>query len=90
MLFKGKGTIWNPQKNKPLCKFVDGIFETDDKYIIDKLIQRSKEFSDVILQEAEYDEHTKDEPVLPFIPDDELVLAPVEEKPKKGRPSKKG
>ena len=29
--------VWNPEKNKTLCKFKDGIFETDDPYIIDRL-----------------------------------------------------
>ncbi len=31
-------TIWDIEKNKPLCKFTKGIFHTDNKMIIDKLI----------------------------------------------------
>ena len=29
--------VWNPEKNKALCQFKDGICETDDPYIIDRL-----------------------------------------------------
>jgi hypothetical protein len=36
--FYGKGTVWNPVKNKALCKFVNGIFETSDNDTIEMLI----------------------------------------------------
>ena len=30
MLFKGNGGVWDKEKNKRLCKFVNGEFETED------------------------------------------------------------
>jgi hypothetical protein len=29
--------VWDTEKNKPLCKFVVGLFETNDTYIAEKL-----------------------------------------------------
>lgn len=40
MKFYGKGVVWNPDTNKPLCRFVKGELETTDKYVIDRLIER--------------------------------------------------
>ena len=37
--FKGHGGVWNPEKNKPLCKFINDEYETDDKYVIEMLIK---------------------------------------------------
>jgi chitodextrinase len=31
-------TVWDAEKGKELCTFIDGEYETNDKYIIDKLI----------------------------------------------------
>jgi len=42
MKFYGHGVIWDPEKNKRLMKFVDGTFETEDKYIIAKLEKNYK------------------------------------------------
>jgi DNA integrity scanning protein DisA with diadenylate cyclase activity len=79
MLFKGKGGVWDAKQSKMLCEFVDGKFETDDKYIIDELISISKRDGSIILQESEYEEYAKE---LPFVPE-----AEEEEKPKRaGRP----
>ena len=37
MQFKGNGRVWNPEANKPLDTFVDGVYETEDEGIIEKL-----------------------------------------------------
>lgn len=29
-IFKGTGLVWDREKKKRLCKFVDGLYETDD------------------------------------------------------------
>jgi DNA integrity scanning protein DisA with diadenylate cyclase activity len=86
MLFKGKGGVWDAKQSKMLCEFVDGKFETDDKYIIDELIAISKRDGSVILQESEYEEYAKE---LPFVPDKELMNTPPENitvAKKQGRP----
>lgn len=39
MKFYGNGIIWDKENNKKLCKFVNGVFETNDKRIIDTLVK---------------------------------------------------
>lgn len=41
MIFLSEGTryVWDGQKNKMLCEFKRGQFETEDKYIIQRLIE---------------------------------------------------
>lgn len=53
MKYKGNGVVWDSVKNKPLCKFVNGEFETNDSYIIGVL--ESKGYI------AEYTEQPKQE-----------------------------
>ena len=44
MLFKGHGTIWDGEHNKPLCSFSDGKLETVDLRIATKLIDMGYEY----------------------------------------------
>jgi len=37
MKFKGNGLVWDKERNKPLCKFINGEFETDDMRTIEVL-----------------------------------------------------
>lgn len=37
MKFYGHGIVWDADKDKPLCEFKDGVFETKTKRTIDKL-----------------------------------------------------
>lgn len=39
MKFFGNGIVWDATKNKILCKFENGEYETEDEYIIEKLIE---------------------------------------------------
>lgn len=39
MKFYGNGIVWDGQKNRPLCEFKNGEYETSDNYKIDKLIK---------------------------------------------------
>lgn len=34
---KTPNMVWDASNNRPLCKFVKGVFETNDKTIADKL-----------------------------------------------------
>lgn len=34
---KGKGLVWDAEKDAPLARFVDGVFSTTDKAVADKL-----------------------------------------------------
>lgn len=34
---KTPNTVWDASGNRPLCKFVKGVFETNDKAVADKL-----------------------------------------------------
>lgn len=38
MKFKFNGIIWDKDKNAALCESKEGVFETDNKEIIEKLI----------------------------------------------------
>ena len=40
--------VWDKLKNKALCKFNKGVFETNDKYIIDRLIELEYKHDKVI------------------------------------------
>lgn len=37
MRFYGNGIVWDSVKNKKLCSFRNGILETEDSYICDRL-----------------------------------------------------
>ena len=37
MKFYGNGVVWNTDTDSALCKFIDGEFETNDEYVIDRL-----------------------------------------------------
>lgn len=37
MRFYGRGVVWDPEKNKVLCRFVNGQYETTSKRTIDIL-----------------------------------------------------
>ena len=39
MKFYGTGSVWDGAKNKNLCSFVNGIYETEDQAIISKLVE---------------------------------------------------
>ncbi|MBD1223287.1 hypothetical protein [Virgibacillus halodenitrificans] len=51
MNFKGNGLVWDKEKNKLLCKFENGKYETDDKReqkILDDLGYESDGYNDEI------------------------------------------
>ncbi|MFK9119134.1 hypothetical protein ACJEBK_19940 [Peribacillus frigoritolerans] len=37
MRFKGFGTVWDKENNKPLCEFIDGEFKTTEDEVIKTL-----------------------------------------------------
>lgn len=39
MKFYGNGIVWDGQKNRPLCEFKNGEFDTSDNCKIEKLIK---------------------------------------------------
>ena len=48
MKFYGTGIVWNPDKEKALCQFVKGEFDTEEQDIIEKLIELGYEHDEVI------------------------------------------
>ena len=42
MKFYGKGIVWNKDNDKVLCKFIDGVYETEDSREISILQQNYK------------------------------------------------
>ena len=36
-IYAGNGMVWDAEKNKPLCKFVNQMFKTTDPYVKNKL-----------------------------------------------------
>jgi hypothetical protein len=34
MVFKGNGIVWDKERNKALCEFKNGVFETEDERTI--------------------------------------------------------
>jgi len=47
MKFFGNGLVWDKENSKNLLKFVDGIFETSEDYIIKILQDLEYEFEEV-------------------------------------------
>ncbi len=39
MIFYGYGTVWDPEHDRPLCRFKDGKYETEDPREIKLLMQ---------------------------------------------------
>ena len=78
MIFHGNGTVWDADKNKPLCHFIKGkfgelgTFETDERYIIDKLVKQGYTHDSKIVYEIE------DAPETPF--EDEVAEINVKDK----------
>lgn len=58
-IFKGNGLVWDREKNKPLCKFNDGKYETDNA----RTIKLLKEIPSVEL--VSEDEPAENEPAEP-------------------------
>jgi len=52
MIFKGNGVVWDTRKNRRLCRFVDGIYETTDRTEIGYLVKRGFEHDGVYEEEA--------------------------------------
>lgn len=55
MKFIGTGIVWDATNNRILCKFVDGKVETDDKNVINTLVNGGYEY------EGELDFDTDDD-----------------------------
>jgi len=72
MKFYGKGLVWDAAKNKPLCRFVGGIFEIENKAAMDKLIK----------MDYKHDGEYPKEPIKPKVPKPKPKLAPSQTKKK--------
>jgi hypothetical protein len=48
MKFYGTGIVWNPDKEKALCQFVKGEFDTEEQDIIERLIALGYKRDEVI------------------------------------------
>jgi len=61
MKFYGNGMVWDKAKNKPLCRFVGGVFETDDMEIAKKLVEIgykcNVELIEITSSKSEYKEY---------------------------------
>ena len=62
MIFKGKGSVWDTRKNRELCTFVDGKYETTDPTEIGFLVNHGHDHDGV------YEEPKKVEPKKVVIP----------------------
>ena len=49
MKFYGNGIVWDKEKNKRLCKFVEGEFETDDNRIVNNLVDLGYKYEGVLI-----------------------------------------
>ena len=47
MIFKGKGSVWDTRKNRELCTFVDGKYETTDPTEIGYLVKHGHDHDGV-------------------------------------------
>lgn len=50
IIFYGKGMVWDKQKNKLLCKFVNGEYSTKDKHEQAVLKKLNYEFEEVQIE----------------------------------------
>ena len=63
MLFFGQGVVWDKAKNKELCKFEKGEYETNDTRIITILKENNYKFEEEVKNVTEKVENvTKVEP----------------------------
>ena len=53
MIFKGKGSVWDTRKNSVLCRFKNGVYQTDDRTKIGYLIKHGYEHDGVYDDEPE-------------------------------------
>jgi hypothetical protein len=60
MKFYGHGIVWDKDKNKALCKFINGEYETDDSIIIDKLKELNFVFDGIDTNETIKSENKND------------------------------
>jgi hypothetical protein len=51
MVFYGNGIVWDAVKNKNLCKFIDGKYETDSDDIIQHLIKLGFNYENEVIKE---------------------------------------
>jgi len=63
MKFKGSGHVWDSKKNKMLCNFINGEYETDNDYINDRLIELGYETINGKMVMAEYEVSEDEETV---------------------------
>lgn len=47
MIFKGSGSVWDTRKNKRLCSFVNGVYETNDPLEIGYLVKHGHDHDGV-------------------------------------------
>lgn len=59
MIFKGYGTVWDGEHNKPLCSFSDGKFETNDLEVARKLVDAGYKYEGDISELAEEKQASK-------------------------------
>lgn len=52
-VFNGKGIVWDGEANKPLARFKDGVFETEDGKTAGKLKKLGYEPTEVIKEKVE-------------------------------------
>lgn len=72
MKFYGRGLVWDTEKDKPLARFTDGELETDNIYVVEKLIAAGYEYE----REAAIEEPAPvSVDVLPEEPAPEVVVA---------------
>jgi len=56
MKFYGHGIVWNPVKNKALCKFINGELETTDSEVISNLLKLGYEHDGEVTEEKKSEE----------------------------------
>lgn len=44
---KTPNTVWDSEKDCPLCKFVKGVFETDNECVVEKLQEMGYEVTEI-------------------------------------------
>lgn len=56
MIFYGKGSVWDKENHKLLCRFKNGKYKTDDKRTIDTLVKAGYKYEGELPGEKEKQE----------------------------------
>jgi hypothetical protein len=88
MKFYGSGVVWDSFTQKRLCRFVDGVYDTEDSTIINRLVALGYPYNEqiniqtLVDPEPVYIDGLKDEPIVAMFDFDNMLTHELKRKGK--------